>query len=1160
MADYDGSIRIGTQIDVKGAERELKTLESSIAKTADKIASLRSKMDALKDAKLPTKQYAEYEKILASAENKLTSLYKEQEKFLSGGGKKSAPTYQKMIAESEQLERKITGITKAMDLIERRGEAFTLGADTDEYAQMAAQMQQLNQQMQSDTQRQSELQSSLAAEEQRLAEIKANATVSDQRIIDLLERRKQLIAEIKDMESQDIGLGYKQYEDANRELDEINGKIRDYRKNLESVPEKFEKMQKSAKKAFNAVASGTKKSSGLFSTFTSRLKGMALSLLIFNWISKAFNAMISGMKTGFTNFMNYSDSFANSVQGMKNAMSTLGNQFAAAFSPIIQMIIPWLTKLINAISTAMTYVAQFIAILGGKSTFTRAKQVQDSYNKSLGGTAAAAKKAYGALAKFDDLDVLQKKEDDAGAEGGVGGAAGDMFEEVPVDSKFKDWLDGILEKLKPILDYLKKLKDIFMKGFWDGLGDWEYRWEIIKNSIASIKESLIDIFTDPEVVAAADRWAQSVAYMLGSLVGSLASIGLTIAANLLGGIAKYLEQNKDRIKNFLVEWFDVRTEINYLLADLFQSFAYVFEAFASENGQQLTANLIGIFVDAFMGLELIVDKFIRDILNVFIQPFVENKKGFRIALEGFLGVLSEVTGTIKKGIDDTFDKLNEVYDAHFKPFFDSVSKGLSKLTGQFLDFWNGKVQPILMQWATDFDTLWTGHIQPLLDNVANFLGSVADLLKALWENILQPLIAWVIDNILPRILSIFDAILNALTDFVGYFADLINDYIDIWKGIIEFLTGVFSGDWDRALRGIVDIAKGIISLLMDEIGSGITLISDFIIIRLQQLAALLPESGRNIIQGLINGFLSLKENVIDVWNNIKENILSTMNILTSKLSSILNSIANLFTKTWQGITLIFQTFIDFINWTFISAWKEGWATAENIFKSFHDMLTSIVSTITLLFDNFFNKTIKSFIDIDWKGSWGNAQNIFASFKNNINAVVEEIKGIFTSLEDKISEIISTIKGILESFSNTVSDIVSKVVGSIDKAGNASSQLENSVNGRSTSPEMATYSAQNFATFTSDLPHLASGSVIRGGNPFMAILGDQKVGQTNIEAPLSTIEQAVENVMSKRGYGAESVPVTINLNYDGETFARVSISDILSELGRQGYNVDLLGVI
>ncbi len=88
----------------------------------------------------------------------------------------------------------------------------------------------------------------------------------------------------------------------------------------------------------------------------------------------------------------------------------------------------------------------------------------------------------------------------------------------------------------------------------------------------------------------------------------------------------------------------------------------------------------------------------------------------------------------------------------------------------------------------------------------------------------------------------------------------------------------------------------------------------------------------------------------------------------------------------------------------------------------------------------------------------------------------------------------------------------------------------------------------------DIPMLANGAVIRGGNPFAAILGDQPVGQTNIEAPLSTIEDAVRNVVGDRSGGV----LNVNLNYDGETFARLSLQDFLNEMNRQGYDIDILG--
>ena len=93
-----------------------------------------------------------------------------------------------------------------------------------------------------------------------------------------------------------------------------------------------------------------------------------------------------------------------------------------------------------------------------------------------------------------------------------------------------------------------------------------------------------------------------------------------------------------------------------------------------------------------------------------------------------------------------------------------------------------------------------------------------------------------------------------------------------------------------------------------------------------------------------------------------------------------------------------------------------------------------------------------------------------------------------------------------------------------------------------------------------VPALASGAVIRGGNPFMAILGDQPTGQTNIETPLPTMVDAFKQAITEMGgIGGERVPVNININYDNETFMRIAIPDLLAELGRQGYDVDVLGV-
>ena len=74
---------------------------------------------------------------------------------------------------------------------------------------------------------------------------------------------------------------------------------------------------------------------------------------------------------------------------------------------------------------------------------------------------------------------------------------------------------------------------------------------------------------------------------------------------------------------------------------------------------------------------------------------------------------------------------------------------------------------------------------------------------------------------------------------------------------------------------------------------------------------------------------------------------------------------------------------------------------------------------------------------------------------------------------------------------------------------------------------------------------------------MAVLGDQRAGQTNIEAPLSTIRQAVREEMAGMNFGGGNISADMTL--DGETVARLLVPYIIAEMGRQGLDVDILGV-
>ena len=413
---------------------------------------------------------------------------------------------------------------------------------------------------------------------------------------------------------------------------------------------------------------------------------------------------------------------------------------------------------------------------------------------SLDKTAGSAKKAAGALAAFDDLNVLQKNDSGSGS-GGTGSGGSDLYEEVPTGKELSD-------KIQPFIDYLKKLKVSIKNGWdetWSNL-DVSLQFDNIKSSIESIKNSFLNIFSDSEVSASADNFAMTFSRSLGSISASVVSIGATIAENLLGGINIYLESNSENIKNYIIDMFDIASDISVLASQGADAFANVFSVFGDENGQQITANLIQIFSDAFMMVTENAAKFGKDIIDCIVTPFVENQDALKDALDGLLGVIADLTTTISDGAQHVTDKITELYDEHIHPFIENVKNGMSELIEKFLEFWNTYVQPILQNLALMFEDTYENHLKPVFDNIFEIMGIVIDILNDLWTNILQPIIAWIIENVLPVILPIIENLSQNIKDSVDFILDLINFLLAGVKLVFAAIHALLTKDTDKALR------------------------------------------------------------------------------------------------------------------------------------------------------------------------------------------------------------------------------------------------------------------------------------------------------------------------------------------------------------------------
>lgn len=619
------------------------------------------------------------------------------------------------------------------------------------------------------------------------------------------------------------------------EYSKVSEKLLDVQSKQEVLNQKMretvanEKSIGAGAKDIEKVGKSAKKSSGLISDMAKRIKQTVVSFAIFGAVMKVSQTISKAFTEGIQNMAKYSSEFNGKMSEMASASATLKNSIGALTAPIISALTPAIVTLCTWLTNAINAMNRFIAAISGKSTWTKAKKQQVDYAASLDKTAGSAKKASGALAAFDDLNVLQKNDSGSGS-GGSGSGGSDLYEEVPTGKELSD-------KIQPFIDYLKKLKVSIKNGWdetWSNL-DIPLQFDNIKSSIESIKNSFLNIFSDSEVSASVDNFAMTFSRSLGSISASVVSIGATIAENLLGGISIYLESNSENIKNYIIDMFDIASDISVLASQGADAFANVFSVFGDENGQQITANLIQIFSDAFMMVTENAAKFGKDIIDCIVTPFVENQDALKDALDGVLGVIADLTTTISDGVQHVTDKITELYDEHIHPFAENVKNGMSELIAKFLEFWNTYVQPILQNLALMFEDTYENHLKPVFDNIFEIMGIVIDILNDLWTNILQPIIAWIIENVLPVILPIIKTLSQNIKDSVDFILDLINFLLAGVKLVFAAIHALLTKDTDKALRqtekSVKDFVNSVIQMfenMVNRVINGInSLISGF---------------------------------------------------------------------------------------------------------------------------------------------------------------------------------------------------------------------------------------------------------------------------------------------------------------------------------------------
>ena len=718
---------------------------------------------------------------------------------------------------------------------------------------------------------------------------------------------------------------------------------------------------------------------------------------------------------------------------LKDSALNIGN----AFLPIINAIMPVLNSFAMVLKNVTAKLAEFIALMFNKKATVKdgvagavgdmngalqdaaggagdladamgdADDASGGLADNLGDSAKNAKKAVKellGLAGFDEITLLNKKDDadDGGSGGSGGGGKGkgkkgkggsgpfkDILPEVALtdmDNQFKSIFDGLGDKLKG-------LSDLFSKGFTaafraEGL-------ERIKNALGRIRKTLEEIATDPRVVNAFNLMIEKIAYSLGQITGSLATVGVGIGVFLSESIANGLERQKERIIRSLVAQFENTGNIFASAGNIAQAFADGFYDVITSTGAVRIGSAI---TSALLAIQSSVTevsyKLGGDLMQGIERIVTDNMPGIASSLSNSLSAVAPVFESAEQAINDMSDSLSRVYDNYIRPTIESSTKAISSIISLFVKGWNNYIQPIIEKLGQGFSDTIDKHISPMIKKILEMAESFQEMSQVI-NAYVGPAIGFIVEQ-LTRVLApaieyigeVWRVLSNTISDVLGGIADFL-------KGVFDIITGILTSDMSKIFDGFTETGDAIMNIL----STLLTALLDLTVAVLKVIWDTIVAIFQAIWDGIVAIFTPLGEWFSERWNDI-----------TTVLADVAKWFGDMFQKAWNALTNVFSS----IGTWFGERWNDVTTALANVATWFGNIFKTAFEAVKNAFS-----TIGSF----FSGVWTTVKNIFVNagqmvgdavggaFRSAVNAVLGTIENVVNGFIGMINGVLDTVRGL-----------------------------------------------------------------------------------------------------------------------------------------------------
>lgn len=807
----DGSIVINTKIRTDGIKAGTQEIEAGLRRAADrvdnlgtsaknainkqidafaklnneysaqeqKVESLRQKVASYANQRIPTTEYKEISDQISKAEAKLNQLTASQERFVANGGKKNTSTYKKMQYDIDELANTIKYARSELIDLEVSGKAFSTGVNTKE--------------AQADMER-------LASAERRLTDMQNRLNTS---------------------------------------YSGIKSKLASYGTGLVSLKEKLFGVNSANNKTANSNSKLSRsfkdasKSAGSARMSIGRMLTMSV---LFSSVFRILSALTQGIIGGFNNLAQYSKTTNANISTLWGSLIRLQNAFATAFSPILTVITPILSRFIDLISTAITYVGMFFGYLAGNKTYTKALAVQKNYAASLDKTAKSTKKATKAakdyLSPLDEINryTTNKDTDTTPSGSDVNGTPiSKMFEEVPIDAP------PIFEKIKDVLGQIfQPFKEAWEREGKNTIDAAKYALSELGALAKSVGSSMLEVWTNgtgTQILSTMLQIAQGLLTTVGNIARQLdiAWNKNAVGTAIIQAIADAFQKVLDIINRLVWDTAQWAGSLNFYpllnsIKNLFESMSPLIEAIGSFL-ERLYTNII------LPMLTWLIESGLPALINVLAGLF------------NFLGEHQWIVDAIGTALVTAFATSKIV------PLIATISSAVLGFVGHIGTLINilkggGGLIGVIGKVVSTFG------IVPIA--IATAIAAII-LIATHWDQlkaVMSKLIDWIKGVFATDWHAQFGVLGDVVEVFLNSFKGIFNSIKQICSGFVTFLKGVFSGNVNMALKGILNILRGAANLIYSIFKAPVNMVI--------ALFNGLNQAIINAINGLVDGLNHIK--------------------------------------------------------------------------------------------------------------------------------------------------------------------------------------------------------------------------------------------------------------------------------------------------------------